>query len=76
MTPEEENFLETKQTLTAEITSFLAGRIAEELVFGQMTTGAQNDFERATAIARSMVTVYFLLRFAGPIITLSIASSI
>lgn len=58
MTPEEENFLETKQTLTAEITSFLAGRIAEELVFGQMTTGAQNDFERATAIARSMVTVY------------------
>lgn len=58
MTPEEETFLSTKQTLTAEITSFLAGRIAEELVFGQMTTGAHNDFERATAIARAMVTEY------------------
>lgn len=58
MTPEEETFLSTKQTLTAEITSFLAGRISEELVFGQMTTGAHNDFERATAIARAMVTEY------------------
>ena len=58
MTPEEENFLETKQTLTANITSFLAGRIAEELVFNQMTTGAHNDFERATKIARAMVTEY------------------
>lgn len=58
MTPEEETFLDTKQTLTAEITSFLAGRIAEELVFNQMTTGAHNDFERATAIARAMVTEY------------------
>ena len=58
MTPEEETFLETKQSLTANITSYLAGRIAEELVFGQMTTGAHNDFERATIIARSMVTEY------------------
>lgn len=58
MTPEEENFMSTKQTLTAEITSYLAGRIAEELVFNQMTTGAHNDFERATAIARAMVTEY------------------
>lgn len=58
MTPEEETFLETKQSLTANITSYLAGRIAEELVFGQMTTGAHNDFERATTIARAMVTEY------------------
>ena len=58
MTPEEETFLETKQSLTANITSFLAGRIAEELVFNQMTTGAHNDFERATQIARAMVTEY------------------
>ena len=58
MTPKEETFLETKQSLTANITSYLAGRIAEELVFGQMTTGAHNDFERATQIARAMVTEY------------------
>ena len=66
MTPEEENFLETKQTLTANITSFLAGRIAEELVFNQMTTGAHNDFERATKIARAMVTE-FGMSSLGPV---------
>ena len=66
MTPEEETFLETKQTLTANITSYLAGRIAEELVFGQMTTGAHNDFERATQIARAMVTEYGMSSL-GPI---------
>ncbi len=58
MTPEEENFLETKETLTAEITGLLAGRVAEELVFNQMSTGAHNDFQRATAIARAMVAEY------------------
>ena len=58
MTPEEETFLETKETLTAEITGLLAGRIAEELVFNQMSTGAHNDFQRATAIARAMVAEY------------------
>ena len=66
MTPEEETFLSTKQTLTAEITSLLAGRIAEELVFNQMTTGAHNDFQRATAIARAMVTEYGMSSL-GPI---------
>ncbi|HEZ7988074.1 MAG TPA: ATP-dependent zinc metalloprotease FtsH [Ruminococcus sp.] len=66
MTPEEENFLETKQTLTANITSFLAGRIAEELVFNQMTTGAHNDFDRATKIARAMVTE-FGMSSLGPV---------
>ena len=58
MTPEEETFLYTKEFLTAEIISFLAGRLAEEIVFNQMTTGAHNDFQRATQIARAMVTEY------------------
>ncbi|MBQ8292952.1 MAG: ATP-dependent zinc metalloprotease FtsH [Bacilli bacterium] len=58
MTPEEENFFATKESLTAEITGLLAGRIAEELVFNQMSTGAHNDFQRATAIARAMVAEY------------------
>ena len=58
MTPAEETFLQTKQTLTAQITSLLAGRIAEQMVFNQMTTGAHDDFRKATAIARAMVTEY------------------
>ncbi len=58
MTPAEETFLQTKETLTANITGLLAGRIAEQMVFGQMSTGAHNDFQKATAIARAMVTEY------------------
>ena len=58
MTPEEETFVHTKEFLTAEIISFLAGRLAEEIVFNQMTTGAHNDFQNATRIARAMVTEY------------------
>lgn len=58
MTPQEETFLETKDSLTAAITSFLGGRIAEEVVFGQMSTGAYDDFKRATSIARAMVAEY------------------
>ena len=58
MTPTEETFLETKQSLVARITGLLAGRIAEELVFNQVTTGAYDDFRKATAIARAMVTEY------------------
>ena len=66
MTPEEETFLDTKQALTANITSYLAGRIAEELVFNQMTTGAHNDFKHATRIARLMVTE-FGMSSLGPV---------
>ena len=66
MTPTEETFLETKQSLTARITGLLAGRIAEELVFNQVTTGAYDDFRRATAIARAMVTEYGMSSL-GPI---------
>jgi cell division protease FtsH len=58
MTPEKETFLQTKQQLTAEITGFLGGRIAEELVFNEVTTGAHNDFQNATVLARAMVTEY------------------
>jgi cell division protease FtsH len=58
MTPLEEKFLSTKSSLIAQITSFLGGRVAEELVFDTVTTGAYNDFQNATAIARAMVTEY------------------
>ena len=66
MAPEQETFTSTKQELMAQITSYLAGRIAEELVFNQMTTGAYADFHSATAIARSMVTEYGMSSL-GPI---------
>jgi len=58
MMPEEETFLQTKKSLLATITSFLGGRVAEELMFDTVTTGAYNDFQNATAIARAMVTEY------------------
>jgi cell division protease FtsH len=58
MTPEVEKFLETKKSLLAKITSYLGGRVAEEIVFDTVTTGAYNDFQIATKIARSMVTEY------------------
>lgn len=57
-TPEEEKFLNTKAELDDMLVSLLAGRAAEELVFDTVTTGASNDIERATQIARSMVTQY------------------
>lgn len=58
MTPEEERFLQTKSSLLDNITGLLAGRAAEELMIGEITTGAHNDFQRATAIARAMVTEF------------------
>jgi cell division protease FtsH len=58
MVPLEEKFLETKKGLIARITSFLGGRVAEEIVFDTVTTGAYNDFQNATLIARAMVTEY------------------
>ena len=66
MTPKEETFLETEVSLKANITGLLAGRIAEQLVFNQMTTGAHNDFHKATYIARAMVTEYGMSSL-GPI---------
>ena len=54
-TPEEEKFLQTKDELVAKIKTFMGGRAAEELVFKTVTSGAANDIEQATAIARNMV---------------------
>ena len=57
-TPEEEKFLNTKAELEAMLVGMLAGRAAEEIVFDTVTTGASNDIEQATRIARAMVTQY------------------
>ena len=54
--PEEERYLMTKDEITEEIVTLLAGRAAEELIFNTVTTGAANDIERATELARAMVT--------------------
>ena len=56
--PEEEKFLMTEDDLLAEIRTLLAGRSAEEVVFGSKSSGAANDIERATDIARKMVTMF------------------
>ena len=58
MLPSEEKICSTKTDLLEQITGLLAGRVAEEVVFGEVTTGAENDFSKATKIARSMVTEY------------------
>ena len=57
-TPEEEKYLETKDELLAKITTYMAGRAAEVLVFQSVTSGAANDIEQATKIARAMVAMY------------------
>ena len=57
-TPEEEKFLNTKKELQAMLVGMLAGRAAEEIVFDTVTTGAANDIEKATSIARAMITQY------------------
>ena len=57
-TPEEEKFLNTKSELEAMLVGLLAGRAAEEIVFDTVTTGASNDIEKATRLARAMVTQY------------------
>ena len=56
--PEEEKFLSTREELLTEIQTLLGGRAAEHIVFGSMTTGAANDIERATELARRMITQY------------------
>ncbi len=58
MMPKEETYTHTKTELLESIIGFLGGRVAEELVFSDITTGAHNDFQQATRIARSMVTEY------------------
>ena len=60
--PSEDQFLLTRGELMDRLGGLLGGRAAEELVFGEVTTGAQNDLERATALARQMVAVYGMER--------------
>ena len=57
-TPEEEKYLNTKKELEAMLVGMLAGRAAEEIVFDTVTTGASNDIEKATQVARAMITQY------------------
>ena len=57
-TPEEEKYLNTKKELQAMLVGLLAGRAAEEVVFDTVTTGASNDIEKATSVARAMITQY------------------
>lgn len=66
MTPEEEKFLQTKQGLLDTITGLLGGRASEELMTSEITTGAHNDFQKATLIARAMVTEYGMSEL-GPV---------
>jgi cell division protease FtsH len=63
---EEESFLMTRKGLLGQITGLLGGRVAEEITFNEVSTGAHNDFQRATEIARSMVTEYGMSAL-GPI---------
>jgi cell division protease FtsH len=66
MTPREEKFMNTKSDLMATITGLLGGRVAEQIVFNEITTGASNDIEKATQIARDMV-MQFGMSELGPI---------
>ncbi len=64
-TPDEEKFLMTREDLIAKLHSLLGGRAAEEVVFGTCTTGASNDLERATALARDMIARYGMSQELG-----------
>jgi cell division protease FtsH len=65
--PPEDKYTYTRQEILARITAGLGGRVAEEVVFGEVTTGAQNDFEQATELARKMVTEYGMSTKLGPL---------
>jgi len=64
--PSEDRYMHTRSKLCDELAMLLGGRTAEELVFGDPTTGAQNDIEKATQIARAMVTEYGMTDAIGP----------
>ncbi|MCS7279132.1 MAG: ATP-dependent zinc metalloprotease FtsH [Thermodesulfobacteriaceae bacterium] len=64
--PTEEKYLLTKQEILAKIAVLFGGRVAEELVFKEISTGAQNDLEKATEIARAMVMDYGMSEVLGP----------
>ena len=67
MLPREDRYFMTKPELLDKIAGLLGGRVAEDITFGEVSTGAHNDFQRATAIARSMVTEYGMSDKIGPI---------
>ena len=67
MLPKEDRYFMTKPELFDKITGLLGGRVAEEVMFGEVSTGAHNDFQRATAIARKMVTEYGMSEKLGPL---------
>ena len=65
--PEKENFLFTKNELLDQIAILLGGRVAEEIVFGDVSTGAQNDLEKSSDIARNMICTYGMSKKLGAI---------
>lgn len=65
--PKEDQMLLTKDDMFEQIVGLLGGRTAEEIIFGLQSTGASNDFEQATALARSMVTEYGMSEKLGPV---------
>ncbi|MGG1399591.1 ATP-dependent zinc metalloprotease FtsH [Bacillus salipaludis] len=67
MLPREDRYFMTKPELLDKITGLLGGRVAEEIVFGEVSTGAHNDFQRATGIARKMVTEFGMSDKLGPL---------
>jgi cell division protease FtsH len=67
MLPKEDRYFMTKPELLDKITGLLGGRVAEEIIFGEVSTGAHNDFQRATSIARKMVTEYGMSEKLGPL---------
>jgi cell division protease FtsH len=66
MLPKEDRYLATKGELLDRVTGLLGGRVAEEIVFGEISTGASNDFEKATSIVRAMITEYGMSDRLGP----------
>lgn len=67
MLPKEDRYFMTKPDLLDKITGLLGGRVAEDIVFGEVSTGAHNDFQRATGIARKMVTEFGMSDKLGPL---------
>ncbi|HXE73710.1 MAG TPA: ATP-dependent zinc metalloprotease FtsH [Candidatus Nitrosotenuis sp.] len=67
MVPEEDRYNMTREELKARITVSMAGRVAEEIVFGEINTGAANDIERATELARDMVCRFGMSEILGPV---------
>lgn len=67
MLPKEDRYFQTKPELLDKITGLLGGRVAEEIIFGEVSTGAHNDFQRATGIARKMVTEFGMSDKLGPL---------